>query len=114
MGKNYISYDLLGVPLNAEFPPNVKLFGNSHRGYANDNRAVLFNDFAIEQYDVKFRFHNKWYYLLHDGNHFARCDEYFNEEYETFDNPNTLIKELVIDGHKLIDIIDELEDIEPM
>ena len=110
----YVSYDLLGSPFNSEFPPDFKLYGNSHRGYANDNRAVLFNDFAIEHYDVQFRFNDKWYYLLFDKDHAARCDENFNEEFEVFRDPNTLIKNLVIDGHRLIDVIDELEDIAPM
>ena len=114
MDSKYVAYNLFGEPFNSEFPPNVKMFGNTHRGYANDNRAVLFNDFAIEHYDVQFRYKNNWFYLLYCEDHVARCDENFTEEFETFSDPNTLIKELIIDGHKLIDIIDELEEIEPM
>ena len=41
-------------------------------------------------------------------------DSEFCNTLDAFANPMELIHNLVIDGKKLIDIIDELEDVEPM
>ncbi|MDO4511684.1 MAG: hypothetical protein Q4B68_07710 [Bacteroidales bacterium] len=110
----YVSHDLFGNPYNSEFPPNAKEYGTKFGGYKNANREVLFYDFAIVHYDVQFDYAGTRYYLLIEPTHAARCDENFTEEYEVFTDPNTLIKNLIINGHKLLDIIDDLENIEPM
>lgn len=45
--------------------------------------------------------------------HSALCDKQYSTEIETFSNPMELINNLYIKGHRLIDIIDDLEDVEP-
>ncbi len=111
---DYVGRDLFGNPYNKEFPPNQEKYGNRYGGYKNANREALFYDFAIVHYDIQFEYEKESYYLLIEPTHAARCDENFNEEYEVFPDPNTLIKELVIGDHKLVEIIDDLEKVEPV
>lgn len=110
----YISYDLCGYPFNSEFPPNFHLYGDGNGGYKNAASQVLFYDFAVQMYDVKFRYKGKMYYLLYTPKYAALTDEKFDKEIQVYPTPNDLIKNLVIDGNKLINIIDEIEDIEPV
>lgn len=109
----YIGKDLLGFRFNAAYPPNPARFGTTYGGYSNNARQVLFYDFAVQGYDVEFRYNGKKYYILFEPDHSALCDENYNIEYQTFINPVELIENLSIDGKKLIDIIDELENVEP-
>lgn len=110
----YIGHDLFGYRYNTEFPPNIDLYGDGNAGYKNTASQVLFYDFAVQMYDVKFIYNGKMYHLLYTPEYAALSDEKFNDEIEVFPTPNDLIKKLVIDGKKLIDIIDEIEAIEPV
>ncbi|MDE6649493.1 MAG: hypothetical protein K2K45_06160 [Muribaculaceae bacterium] len=109
----YIGKDILGFRYNAAYPPNTVKFGTTYGGYPNNARQVLFYDFAVQGYDVEFCYNGKKYHLLFEPDHSALCDENYNKEYESYRNPMELIENLSIDGNKLIDIIDELEDVEP-
>lgn len=111
---HYIEHDLWGYRYNNEFPPNTFLYGNDYYGYKNAASQVLFYDFAVQMYDVKLMYNGKMYYLLYTPEYAALSDEKFNDEIEVFLTPNDLIKNLVIEGKKLLDIIDEIEEIEPV
>lgn len=110
----YIGHDLLGYRYNNEFPPNTSMYGNDYYGYKNAASQVLFYDFAVQMYDVRFKYNGEMYYLLYTPEYAALCDEKFSDEIEVFSTPNDLIKNLIIDGKKLLDIIDEIEEIEPV
>lgn len=110
----YITYDLFGYPFNSEFPPNIDLYGGGYDGYKNTASQVLFYDFAVQMYDVRFKYHGKMYCLMYTPEYAALCDEKFTKEIEIFATPNDLIKNLVIEDRKLLDIIDEIEEIEPV
>jgi len=109
----YIGINSMGYRYNAIYPPDEKIYGTSYEGYPNAARQVLLYDFAVQGYDVEFKYHNKVYHLLYEPDHVALCDDKYNEEYETFPNPLELIENLKIEGRTLIDIIDELEDVTP-
>ncbi len=79
----------------------------------NNAEDVLFYDFAVQFYDVSFKYNGKSYYLLTDEDHVAVSDEHFTKEYETFSNANELIERFRIDGKPLLTLIDQLEDVEP-
>ena len=64
-------------------------------------------------YDVRFKYHGNMYFLMYTPEYAALCDEKFTNEIEIFATPNDLIKNLEIEGRKLLDIIDEIEEIEP-
>ena len=110
----YISHDLFGQPFNSEFPPNIDLYGGGNAGYKNTASQVLFYDFAVQMYDVRFKYHGNMYFLMYTPEYAALCDEKFTNEIEIFATPNDLIKNLEIEGRKLLEIIDEIEEIEPV
>lgn len=109
----YIGKNLLGFRYNAAYPPNTEKYGDNYGGYPNNARQVILYDFAVQGYDVEFKYDGKTYHLLYEPDHAALCDENYSKEYETFANPMDLVENLKIQGHRLIDIIDKLEDVEP-
>ena len=109
----YSGIDDDGIRYNKAYPPDKKKYGNNYGGYANNAREVLLYDFAVQGYDVSFRYNGKSYHLLYESDHAALCDDKYSTEYISYDNPMDLIENLKIEGHTLIDIIDELEDVEP-
>lgn len=104
----------MGYPYNKKYPPCWEKYGWKYSGYKTDARETLFHNFAVQRYDLQFSYKGKFYYCLSDSEYVASCDSHFTEEYQRFDNANQYIEEFEIDGHKLIDLIDELEDVEPM
>ena len=111
--RPYVGYDLMGFPYNSKYPPNKAKYGDSHDGYASKAEGVLFYDFAVMGYDVEFRYDGKMYYLINDGTA-ALCDSKFSQRYEIFDSPIDLIENLKIDGHTLLQLIPNIDDIEPV
>lgn len=61
----YIGHDLWGYRYNNEFPPNTTLYGNDYYGYKNAASQVLFYDFAVQMYDVRFKYHGNMYFLMY-------------------------------------------------
>lgn len=111
--RKYVSYNLAGYPYNCKYPPDTQRFGFAHDGYANVAEGVLFYDFAVMGYDVKFSYKGRKYYLLNDGE--ASLSDYkFTERIKTFEDPMELIENLDIEGQPLISILDQIEDIEPI
>ena len=115
MGKRkdaVVGYDLAGYPYNKKYPPCVAKYGDEYGGYGSWNKWILFYDFAVQGYDLRFVYHGKWFYFLSEPDHVALCDDHYTEEYQLFPDANTMIEQFEIDGKKLIDIIEELEDVE--
>ena len=109
----YIGKNLMGIRFNSAYPPNEQRYGTTYGGYPNNARQVLFYDFAVQGYDVEFKYEGDVYHLLYEPDHAALCDNLYSNEIETFSNPMELIYNLHIKGHRLIDIIDDLEAVEP-
>lgn len=110
---DYIALDLSGYRFNKKYPPNKERYGDSYGGYKNNAEEVLFYDFAVQFYDVSFKYNGRSYYLLTDDDHVAVCDSNFTEEYETFKDAVELIEKYCIDGKSLLELIDFLEEVEP-
>lgn len=110
----YVQRDIAGYWYNAKYPPDVKRFGNEYGGYPSDAAEILFYNFAIQCYDVQFKYNGKWYYLIYEADHAGVCRKPFSDEYLSFPDPNTLIEQFEIEGIPLIKLIDQLEDIEAM
>ncbi len=99
--------------MNAKYPPTVKGDGPSFGGYPTSARETLFYDFAVNDYDVSFKYKGKPYWLAYLVDHVAAYDDSVPDKCEIYPHANALIENFEIDGHKLIDIIDELEDVQP-
>ena len=112
--KEYIGEDLFGYWYNKKYPPNVEKYGSKYNGYSTDARDVLFQYFAVYGYDLQFKYKGKYYYCVTGKGHVASCDNQFTIEYQQFEDANQYIEQFEINGRKLIDIIDELEEVEPV
>ena len=112
MFKDYVRDDLAGYSYNMKYPPNVEKYGTIFGGYSTASREVLFHDFAVFCYDLRFKYNDKYYYCVNCYDYVADCDENFNEEYQRFEDANQYIEQFEINGRKLIDMIDELEEVE--
>ena len=51
--------------------------------------------------------------MLTEPDHVAVCDDHFTEEYEIYTDAMDLIENFKIDGRPLIDLMDEIEEIDP-
>ncbi len=109
-----IVWDLNGYPMNAKHPPVENECGAKNQGYQTVNRAIIFYDFAVQRYDLKFKYKNKFYYIYSCEEYVALSDNHFTKKYEIFPSANAFIENFKIDGRPLIDLIDELEDVEPV
>jgi len=101
-------------PFNQKYPPDTDKYGTEYHGYKNDAHETFFYNFAVQGYDLAFRYKGKMYYALSEPDHVAVCDDHFTQEYQTFKDGNDLLENWRINGHRLIDIIDECEDVEAM
>ena len=115
--QDVLAPDLFGHYYNKKYPPQTEKYGNQYLGYPNWNQEVFYFEFAVQGYDVEFKYNGKTYYLMADSEYYCTCpDNRFTPDESSiyFKNGNELIEQLEIEGHKLIDIIDDLEDVEMM
>lgn len=68
----------------------------------------------MQGYDVMFVYAGKTYHLLYDSDGASLCGERYTKEYIRFKSPVDLIENLEIEGRKLIDIVDDIEEIDAM
>lgn len=107
-----VGRDLFGYPYNKKYPADIKKYGNDYDGYPTPNRETFFFDFAVECYSVRFSYHGKSYAIQTSTDGPIQLDPYTYDILRKFPDNNALIEQMEIDGHKLIDIIDEVEDCE--
>ena len=111
--KPHFALDENGYPYNCKYPPNKEKYGDMFHGYKDSFTETLFYDFGVQNYDLYFKYKDKEYYVLNEFNYVALCDDHFTEEYEVYANEMDFIENFKIDGKPLIDLIDELEYVEP-
>ena len=110
--KEYVMYDLAGYPYNGKYPPAKTAKGSLYHGYASDKEETLFYDFAVQGYDLTFVCRGKRYHFLMSPDYVASCDDTYSKEYERFEDGNTALEQFKIDGHSILELIDELEEVE--
>ena len=111
--SDYVMTDLMGYPYNGKYPPKGDKRGIYH-GYASDAEETLFYDFAVQGYDLTFVYKGQRYYFLSDKDHVALCDERYTEEYQVFPDGNTALEQFKIEGKSLLELIDQLDEVEPV
>lgn len=110
-----VGRDLMGYPYNMKYPPMISKYGDHFLGYPNWNQEVFFYEFAVQGYDVSFVYHGVMYFLMADVEYCCTCENMHftpSDKSQYFKNGNELIEQLEIEGHKLISIIDQLEEVE--
>ena len=110
-----VGKDLMGYPYNMKYPPMISKYGDQYLGYPNWNQEVFFYEFAVQGYDVTFVYHGVKYFLMADSEYYCTCEDMHfmpSEKSLYFKNGNELIEQLEIEGKKLIEIMDELEEVE--
>ncbi|HBC21658.1 MAG TPA: hypothetical protein DC009_06190 [Porphyromonadaceae bacterium] len=115
MRDDYIKKDLFGYLYNAKFPPTENSCKNNlYHGYRTPAQECLFYDFAALGYDLMITYHGKAYYFMVDEDCVWLSDEKFTAMYERFLNGNDVLEHFCIDGTPLFQLVDELDDFEPM
>ena len=104
--------DLNGYPMNFKYQPDVAKYGSEYCGYKSWNEEAFFYEFAVQNYDLSFRYKGKMYYLMRNGEKAVISDEHFSKEYVVYPSANQLIENMDLDGEKLIDVMGQLEDVE--
>ena len=112
--KPHKTLDADGYPCNCKYPPNKEKYGCLYHGYKDSFTETLLYDFGVQNYDLYFKYNGKEYYVLNEFNYVALCDEHFNKEFEVYSNEMDFIENFKIKGKPLIELIDKLEEIEPM
>lgn len=111
MRNDYIKTDLAGYPYNFKYPPYLN---SNYHGYKNDVEETFYYDFAVQYYGVTFEYHGKRYYLMTCDDYVFETDETFKEEYQRFEDGNAALEQFMIEGKRLIDLIGEITDCEPL
>ena len=112
--KPHFDLDKDGYPYNCKYPPNKEKYGFSYNGYKSSFEETLYYDFGVQNYDLYFKYKGKEYHVLNEFNHVALCDEHYTKEYEVFADEMDFIENFNIDGVPLINLIEELEEADPM
>lgn len=111
--KPHFTLDENGYPCNCKYKPNKEKYGEFYHGYKNSYVETLFYDFGVQGYDLYFKYKGKEFYVLNEFNYVALSDEHFTEIYEVYSNEMDFIENFKIDGKPLIELLDELEYVEP-
>ena len=112
MDLDYIKHDENGYPYNGMFPPTEDLL-NGNDGYDTIGKGVFFFDYAVQGYNIDFNYKGAHYVLTGwmDGDYIALLDARDNE-LQHFSDPMDAVLHCEIDGHRLLDIMEEFSDIE--
>ncbi len=110
--QGVVGRDLLGYPYNIKYPPNMAKYGGENLGYATWNQQVFFYEFAVQGTDVSFWYNGKQYFIRVYEDCAFRTDETKKPLLETFPTTNALLEQMDVDGHKLISLIDTVDNVE--
>lgn len=107
-----VGWDLLGYPFNKKYPPDYAKNGRQYDGYPTNNQAVFFLDFAIEGYQVLFKYGEEKFLIQIDFDCALQLDPNTHDIIMEFAHANALIEQMMINGKSLLSRIDEVDVIE--
>ena len=117
MQLDYIKYDDGGYPYNGMFPPagapNPLCWLERYSGYKSGSEEAIMHLYAVQGYNLDFNYKGVHYALMGwmDGDYIALLDAQDNE-LQRFSDPMDAVLHCEIDGHRLLDIMEEITDIE--
>lgn len=108
---DFISFDLFGHAYNGKYPPNKDLYGSDYEGYATPNRLTFFFDFCVQQYGIAFVYGKTNFEAEFTEEGPILTNLSTGEVYGPFEDAVQLLEMSEINEKKLIDVIDEIEDV---
>lgn len=117
MELKYLRKDCRGYEYNGIYPPagapDSNCWQKPYSGYKNEGEEAVFHCFAVQGYNLEFKFKEHSFTLLGwmDGDRIALLDKNA-EELQRFLDPIDAIQHCQISGYKLLDILSDITDIE--
>ena len=117
MDLDYIKHDNEGFAYNGMFPPagapDATCWQEKYSGYKNGGEEAFFYNYAVQGYNIDFNYNGKHYALMGwmDGVPIALLDADDNE-LQRFEDPMDAVLHCTIEGHRLLDILEEITDME--
>ena len=81
---------------------------------ATPYQEAFFYDYAVLCYDLRFTYKGKDYYIVNWNDCYALTDETREIMHQTFPDAIELLEQLEIDGIKLLQFMEEIEDVEAL
>ena len=117
MKLDYIKKDTGGYDYNGAFPPagapDPACWLRPYSGYKNGGEEAIFHDYAVQGYNIEFKYQGETYILLGwmDGECIALLDAKGNE-IQRFSDPMDALLHCVIGDDKLLEILADITDME--
>ena len=108
----FIRTDLGGFAFNGKFPPYEA--NSLYHGYKTPAEECLFYDFAVQGYDLMFKYKGQPYYFMVDTDCVWLSNKNFTAMIKKFANGNDALEHFCIDGTPLYKLVNELDEYEPM
>lgn len=108
---DFVGFDLFGNEYNCKYPPASDRFSNEFGGYSTPNQETFFYDFCILQYGVVFSFEDQLYEAEFTDDGPILTNRFTQEVQGPFDDAVKLLENSDVKGKKMINILDELENI---
>lgn len=106
---DFIAFDLFGHAYNGKYPPNAKRYGTCYDGYLSSNQSVFFYDFCVQQYGVAFYYKGCHYEATFADEGPILTNQTTKGIQGPFADAVQLLEQSLVNGEKLIDVIDQLE-----
>lgn len=101
-----------GYYQNVKYVPDIGENGYRFYGYRTSNERALFFYFAVQGYDLQFKYNGKWYYFLSEPDYVALTDSSFSHDIVKYGSANEMFETFMIDGKRLIDLVNDLQDVD--
>lgn len=90
-----------GYYQNAKYVPDIEKNGDRFYGYRTSNERALFFYFAVQGYDLQFKYNGQWYYFLSEPDYVALTDSSFSKDIVKYDSANEMFETFEIHGKKI-------------
>ena len=108
---DFVGLDLFGNEYNCKYPPSSDCFSNEFGRYSTPNQETFFYDFCILQYGVVFSYEEQLYEAEFTNDGPILTNRFTKEVQGPFEDAVKLLEKSNINGKKMIDILDDLENI---
>lgn len=117
MNLDYIKKDAGGYDYNSLYPPagapDPECWFKPYSGYKNDGEETFFHSYAVQGYNIEFKYQGNAFVLIGwmDGDYIALLDAQ-EQELQRFSDPMDAVLHCTLQGHKLLDVLADITDME--